>query len=176
MRSWCDSSRISIVLYLQTGMECISVAISQCIHASLVQKSSVMEHGDAWDYFKCFLNRASYVLVLLLLKEKNSINQTAASLQGDPGKSIVRFLMKPEEIQWIAGFLLSALGNILGACHNICVMVQWTKTWLSKSKKKSYVPTCAPDIWPKGLAGLITGWVYIIVGCVIMATGPICAG
>lgn len=26
--------------------------------------------------------------------------------------------------------------------------------------------TCAPGLAPKGLAGLITGWVYIIVGCV----------
>lgn len=43
-------------------------------------------------------------------------------------------------------------------------------------QKESGVPTCAPDIEPKGLAGLITGCVYIMVGCVIIATGAICAG
>ncbi|TNN53180.1 hypothetical protein EYF80_036599 [Liparis tanakae] len=28
--------------------------------------------------------------------------------------------------------------------------------------------TCAPGLGPKGLAGLITGWEYIIVGCVVV--------
>lgn len=53
--------------------------------------------------------------------------------------------------------------------HNICGMVQRLTAW-------SYVATCAPEIEPKGLAGLIIGCVYIMVGCVIMVTGPICAG
>lgn len=28
--------------------------------------------------------------------------------------------------------------------------------------------TCAPGLGTKGLAGIIPGWVYIIVGCVII--------
>lgn len=34
---------------------------------------------------------------------------------------------------------------------------------------------CAPVAGPKGLAGLITGWLYITVGCVIIME-PICGG
>jgi hypothetical protein len=33
--------------------------------------------------------------------------------------------------------------------------------------------TCAPDTGPKGLGGLMTGWLYIKVGCVITGTLPI---
>lgn len=32
---------------------------------------------------------------------------------------------------------------------------------------------CAPDTGPKGFGGLMTGWLYIKVGCVITGTLPI---